>query len=227
MTNRSRIASTLYLTDAATRGHAPTYSETAQSLVGRPRVAWELAHGASAVPGETPSIPLNPQGQYGVDMSGPPFGPCLLMHVASVTFQTFSESIAPANPWNAINSGTESTFSAFPFRFFNRFHATREDGLAPLQRLTVRVRVSTSGGSGNSDFVLRARQLTTGDERSVTTTLGLVADGLLNTMVLPCAPGINDVQFFLRRTSGTRVLRVRGLMLHVAAKRRHGLTFPG
>jgi len=226
MSNQSRLSSTLYLTNAATRGHAPAYSETAQSLVGRPRVAWELAHGASAVPGETPSIPLNPQGQYGVDMSGPPFGPCLLMHVASFGLNPDGNAITPLHPWNAINSSSPRRQGDFPIRFFNRFHAKREDGLAPLQRLFVMVRRSATSG-GNTNLLWRIESRTTGDLK--TGTISVVADTATNTTLsaVTCEPGINEIDVTLSRGSGDRIVQIHSLQLFVGAKRRHGLTFPG
>jgi hypothetical protein len=227
MSNRSRLSSTLYLTDGATRGHAPTYSETAQSLVGRPRVAWELAHGASAVPGETPAIPLNPQGQYGVDMSGPPFGPCLLMHVASFGLTPTGNVIAPTHPWGAIDSVIPRRQGAFPFRFFNRFHAIREDGLAPLQRLSVTLRRSATGGSGTTELVCRVQSRTTGDDKAIIVNISTDAAGDVTIAQITCAPGINELDITLARLSGTRTVQIHGVMLHVAAKRRHGLSFPG
>lgn len=221
----SRIVSNIPLTADQVRNNAPAYSEVGQSLAGRARLAWELAHGASAVPGEVPAIGRNPQGGVGIDMSGPPYGPCLLQPVAWWTGQS-GQSISRSTPLDAIGSDVKSIG---PWRLWNRAHATREDGTAPLQQLQLMWRgVCTAGAGVASNFeivvVNRTKGTTTTITRSINTT---VEARYSETTLLPMAPGENDITISFRRLTSTRVLQVRNITLVVAAKRRHGLTFPG
>lgn len=223
-TNRSRMGSTLFLTEAATKGHAGAYSETAQSLVGRPRVAWELATGASAVAGEPPVVGQNPQGTIGVDLSGPPFGACMLLPVSMWRGRTV-RTVQPVHPWDNIDSLTPRTVTNW--RIFNRFHAVREDGNSPLQKLMWSIRVNRIDGSGTTVMGWVIDNRTTGVRTTGTinhTTSGLVA---VNLGLVGFVGGINDFSVKFFRASGTRVLQMHSVLCAVAVKRRHGLTFPG
>lgn len=62
------------LRDVDTKSLAPAYVKVMRSFGGRTRWLRELIFGISAVDGETPVIPKNPQGLYGIDHSGPPWG---------------------------------------------------------------------------------------------------------------------------------------------------------
>jgi len=53
---------------------SPAVSETARALAGRARWLYEMLTGESGDPNEPPAIPKNPQGKYGIDHSGAPYG---------------------------------------------------------------------------------------------------------------------------------------------------------
>jgi hypothetical protein len=221
----SRIISTRSLSANEVRNNAPAYSEVGQSLAGRARLVWETAHGARAVPDEPPAITPNPQGTVGIDMSGPPFGPCLLMPVALWTGKAES-GVSRSTPLDAVGS---DACSLPRWRVWHRAHATREDGSAPLQQLQLIWRGVCDAGAGIASIfeiiiVNRTRGTTTTINRLVNTT---TATTYLETVLVPFAPGANDVSISFRRTTSTRVLQVRNITFAVAAKRRHGITFPG
>ena len=216
----SRIGSTRYLDESATAKHARAISEVAQSLAGRPRIAWELAHGDSAVPGEAPMAPLNPQGGIGVDLSGPPFGAALLMPVASFSSGT-SNGVVPASRWRTIGAdGCSATF-----RMWHRPHARHVDGNGALQR----VMLAWSGqgsGAGSTDWQITV----TTPAGSATISRTIASASILlyeETTLVPLLPGRNDVAIRWRRVAGSTTMNVLRWSFLVAAKRRHGLTFPG
>lgn len=62
------------LTDEQCRSHAPGRAEIPASLAGRALALVEWVQGKGAVSNEAPGIPRNPQGLYGHDHSGPPYG---------------------------------------------------------------------------------------------------------------------------------------------------------
>lgn len=71
----TRITSSEPLTDAETRSLAPAVSRRlATSLAGRARYLLELLRGDTAGFADDGGTPLNPQGQRGIDRSGPPWG---------------------------------------------------------------------------------------------------------------------------------------------------------
>ena len=73
-----RYVSSDSLRDEDTRSLALGDVRVLKSIVGRIRYLAEMATGRSIVDGEEAGIPRNPQGLLGVDLSGPPYGPCVL-----------------------------------------------------------------------------------------------------------------------------------------------------
>lgn len=70
----TKIYTSENLQDSDVKSKALAYGKLLRSLAGRARMAAELARGMSIVSGEPPAIPRNPSGDYGVNMSGPPWG---------------------------------------------------------------------------------------------------------------------------------------------------------
>lgn len=219
----ARVFSRRFLSAAATQTHAHAYSETAQSLVGRTRFAWELATGASAVTGELPMVEVNPQGQIGCDMSGPPFGPALLLPVWEWVGQP-DGGVSPSNYLSAIGT---TTVRLPQFSLWNRPHAVRPDGLAPLQQMVFSHR--TQAGAGTSTVLtITFRNITNGTEVVYTRTINTTSTvDYTETGYVPLAPGLNSLQISARSSVGTRVFNIRSMLLAVGAKRRVDLSFPG
>lgn len=216
----SRIGSTRYLLPAATAKHAKAVAEVAQSLAGRPRIAWEMAHGDSAVPGEAPMAPLNPQGLTGTDWSGPPFGAALLMPVASFSSGT-TNGVVPSSRWRDI----DDTGHGITFHVWHRPHARHTDGNGALQRVMLawsgqqsavtstqwRITIATPAGEVEIDRTIANTTITLYEE----------------TALVPLVPGANQITIRWQRRTSTTTLNVLRWSFLVAAKRRHGLSFPG
>jgi hypothetical protein len=218
----TRIYYPLPLPTGQFAAHAAAQSEVPQSLAGRDRHLWEMAHGASAVSGEPASVPPNPQGLIGVDMSGPPYGPALLLPVAWWEGRT-GAGVAPTNQWSVID-GTPVDLN---WRIFNRPHVQRLDGNAPLQKLALLWRGTASAGT-SSVFRCTVENLTNGTTTSFARTINTTtATDYDETTLFPFAPEDNDIALTWQRISGTRTLEVNSLTFAVAAKRQHGLSFPG
>lgn len=225
MMTTSKVYEERYPLPDQVRNNGPAVAEVARSFAGRSRHLWELAHGASAVPDEPPAIGRNPQGLRGVDWSGPPFGPCLLIPVAIWQGRSGGAGvIAPQTPLSAIGSipGVLS-----PWRIWNRPHVVHDDDSGPLQQLALLWQATASAGT-SSTFEVRIANRT----NSRTTTLSRVINTATSTQyteaqLFPFAPGENIIDLFVSRTAGTRTLNVESLCLAVVAKRKHGLSFPG
>lgn len=203
--------------------HAGARGEVPLSLAGRDRHLWEMVTGASAVAGEPAAVPTNPQGLVGIDMSGPPFGPCLLLPVAWWEGSS-GAGVHPSHAWSAI-AGTPAVKR---WRVWNRPHMRRLDGDAPLQQLGLLWRGTASAGT-SSVFRCSITNLSTGVTRNLDRTINVtsVPTDYTEPTLIPFTPEANDLEISWSRLSGTRTLEVRSLMLAVVVKRRHGLTFPG
>jgi len=216
----ARITSTRFLSSTATAKHAPAVAEVAQSLAGRPRVAWEMAHGISAVSGEAPVIGLNPQGLVGLDLSGPPFGAALLMPVETYSSGT-GNGVVPASRWRTVDDdGHGATFN-----MWHRPHAQHTDGLGALQK----VALAWSGQQSASTSTAWRWTITTPvAEVTIDRTIATTAITLhTETTLIPLRPGDNEITIRLVRVGATRTMNVLRWSFLTAAKRRHGLSFPG
>jgi hypothetical protein len=65
------------LSDAQVKSLSPAYASILQNVAGRVRILAELAAGSSWFGLEGPAAPRNPDGNVGVNGSGPPFGSAL------------------------------------------------------------------------------------------------------------------------------------------------------
>lgn len=73
------------LPERRTQSHALAVAETARQLAGRSRLLYELATGVSGEANASPAIPKNPQGRYGIDHSGAPYGVAIRHPIATGT----------------------------------------------------------------------------------------------------------------------------------------------
>ncbi len=221
----SRVYSTRHLPESATSVHAGAVHETALSLAGRSRGIWERLTGAPAVAGEPASIEVNPQGEVGDDMSGPPFGAAPLLPV----WWWAIDSVAVNARWrvNTLRS-VDSTEKMVRARFWNRPHAVAVDGSAPLDRLLFSWR-ATSDSSSSSTFIAKLRNRATRQVHSFSRTIATTNSTTYTETgeLIAVSPGLNDFDVSIVRTAGSASLNIRSLALTVCAKRRHGLTFPG
>ena len=88
MPNQTKISSPWpnYLKVENVANHQLATAELAQLIAGRNRYLYEMLIGASAFANEAPSIPQNPQGNYGVDNSGAPYGVALRHPLVSLAY---------------------------------------------------------------------------------------------------------------------------------------------
>lgn len=126
----SRISSSEPLADREVRSLAPAVSRRlATSLAGRGRYLLELLRGDTAGFADDGATPLNPQGQRGIDRSGPPWGDAHL-HPIWVTEYTVGTDVLGEVPTATLT--TVGQIVSITARFFVRpFYASP---LAPYSR---------------------------------------------------------------------------------------------
>jgi hypothetical protein len=155
----------LFLTDSFFRSEAQGLAEFERSIAGRARIAYELASGQNPFPNEPPATPLNPCGELGVNLSGPPWGSCVLHPVAVCGGMDTSSTMQGER--RAVNAQVSSTaWTMFgPWIFFNRPHARLPaPSIAPYDRLYLSILADLASGA---DVTLSVRcetvDLITGD----------------------------------------------------------------
>lgn len=224
--SQSRIGSFLFLPTSSTRVHAGAYSEAGQAWAGITRWTYEHATGAPAVAGEAPAAPLNPQGELGADLSGPPFGAaprhCVAWWLGDSSSTGASPSRSPANPWTALDDVEERQQV---FVIWNRPHAEREDGQAPYQRLQLTWRGVQSAGTSTVWRIRIVNQTLGGRAVTTTRTIATTTDSsYAETTLVPMAAGRNTIAVsFVRQSGAANTLNVTTLALANVVKRRHGV----
>jgi hypothetical protein len=114
----SRISSSEALTDSEVRSLAPAVSRRlATSLAGRGRYLLELLRGDAAGFPDDGGTPLNPQGQRGIDRSGPPWGDAHL-HPLWVTEYAPATDILGEEP--TVTLASVGDIASITARFFVR-----------------------------------------------------------------------------------------------------------
>jgi hypothetical protein len=126
----SRISSSEPLADREVRSLAPAVSRRlATSLAGRGRYLLELLRGDTAGFVDDGATPLNPQGQRGIDRSGPPWGDAH-MHPIWITEYTSGTDVEGEVPTATLT--TVGQIASITARFFVRpFYVSP---LAPYSR---------------------------------------------------------------------------------------------
>ena len=144
----SRISSSEPLADREVRSLAPAVSRRlATSLAGRGRYLLELLRGDTAGFADEGATPLNPQGQRGIDRSGPPWGDAHL-HPIWVTEYTVGTDVEGEVPTATLT--TVGQIASITARFFVRpFYVSP---LAPYSRgyfrgLGTRLTAGTAGAT--------------------------------------------------------------------------------
>lgn len=192
----------LRLSDDAFQSEAPAYAEVARSLAGRAAELYELASGSPAAAGEGPLTRQNPQGLTGWDLSGPPWGSCIL-HPVTWFGGVPNDGVGRHAP--DITSAWDRWYSAnrpalIKLRFWNRAHERLgPSAVAPLGRLYWALRSYRIAGTGTPTATARTwnprlgQRRDTGDSATFTTTASdtVVLSG--TTLGVATHPGWNTV----------------------------------
>jgi hypothetical protein len=214
----SRIGFTGAVPDATVRSEARGGVEIIHQLGGKARVNYERAAGVSAVDGEAPIAPSNPQGDGpGVDLSGPPFGSALRHPIFWWSWLGDDADVQqPTGDKVASFIGGLLLPAMLRFTVWNRPHAPTRDSSVykpPYSRALIVVRGHRTTGAGAAQLTGRARNVTmqetfqveqtgtAGATTSSTTETGLffTSDGFFVRLL----PGLNEIALtFLCTTVG-------------------------
>lgn len=149
-----------WLKDAEVKSNAIAKADIARGIGGKTRYLFELATGgvpAAEASTSQPCTPRNPQGQIGVDHSGPPWGvafkhPVLTGRVIDPSNQV--DICSPQTHITIANGGSYNLMGATVMR--SRPYAPQTGRLAPYQRIPLWVQ--TKGATGTMVAVVNYRR---------------------------------------------------------------------
>jgi hypothetical protein len=230
----SRVGSSRTLPDSAVRSQARGGVELAQQMAGKARELYELACGESAVEGEPPFTPANPQGEVGCDLSGPPWGSALLHPIFWWSWLGDDTDVTqPDNDLIASSVGGSHQPAVVRAAIWVRPFADvlPGGGIAPYSRGIIWVRGHRSSGGGAAQLIGRARNVTLGQTSltasaasagattSSTTEIDLFTSA--DDFFMKLRPGLNEIELiFLCETLGNAIA-IDSLSILQLAKRSH------
>ena len=216
----TRVFGGLYpLLDSQIDNDSPAMAEIARAVVGNAASLYELATGQPCGDGGAVSPP-NPQGELGVDLSGPPWGSALLHPIAWMGGGT--EDAANIHGCKVV--GTCSSAGIGPlvnrWRFWVRPHALLPNGAhAPYSRAYPRIRAAIASGTGT--LTLRVGSLD-GSETFAEMTVSVTSTSPTDydfTGFIPLVSGWNTLRLTWHVSAST--VTIYSVSLNVAAKRAH------
>jgi hypothetical protein len=201
-----------YLPRALTTSEAPAYADVMQSLAGANRWAYEFATGASGQTGTSPAIAKNPQGTYGHDHSGPPFGTAFVHNLATWAWSRESSSTA------FISDAGATLKARFWVRPFPRWDGT------PYSRAYLSLIFLGNGGTTSTvSASFRGPSTATRSETSgsISNGAGTYTTFTTSTAYADIVPGWNAIDITLDRLTGTDNPVLQCATLYQKARRSH------
>ena len=202
------------LRDEQTQNWKEATSGIAASIAGRAAWLYEHATGGACEAGADPRVPKNPQGLYGPDHAGPPFGSAM-RHSLFVWTGALSSSYWTRT--NAVNLGVldnfRATWKARPWVKAFPKHV----GLTPYSRAYLDIRAKSDSGTHDVTVKIMANDTPDKEETiSVTTTETVFRLDSWCDLV----PGLNKIEIELSYAGGNNVL-ITALSGHQIVKRSH------
>lgn len=231
-----RFGSWQFLTDDECRSEAFGVAKIIRSLVGRAAYLYELASGLPA--GDTHVTPQNPQGQHGLDLSGPPWGSAIRHPIAWMIGKKPSTSTAYGQPC-VIGVSSAAPAVLGPWSIWVRpFERLPAGSIAPYSLGQLRMRAHNSGaGTSNIDIAIENLTMQDLHEHPDTGTYGSTGSyastsegsftwdaspytGNNDPALIPLVPGWNDLLLTFTSDS-TNTTYIEGLVINQIQKRSH------
>lgn len=197
-----------------------------QSLAGRVRMLGELVMGASMVDGERALTARNPDGQLGVNFSGPPWGSAWRTPV--FTFGGRRPITVGAGDWEGHRIVATAYASdgevIIPIRYWCRGYAAQN--AAPYSRVYPVIRAYQGVGGASFDVTVKCRTLlgASVDSRSEVFSLTSTTDATYvfsSALYWDVAPGRNLLEFVVSTAYASDSVRIASLTGNQIAKRSH------
>lgn len=206
-----KVSSWDFLEASATSSFAPCTADLARSIAGRTRWLHELATGEAS---GRPCTPKNPQGNLGIDMSGPPWGSAPRHHIANIG--SYADTSLVQSP------GIAALGYAKRLRFACWVRPHEPTALAPYSRLKLHL-VASNSAAGSAVYGVTAfrRDGSAARSSSVTITGTTVATYAVSSFYVDAQPGVNFIDVEISFTSGTGTATFWSASLCNDVKRSH------
>ncbi len=214
---QTRIGSEIYKPDSEARSESAGRVELARMLAGKSKVLAELATGARPVDADGRCTDVNPQGQLGVNLSGPPWGAALRRTIAAGSGikpgANFEDRTPPSTALECF--GVTNSFVIGPILIWNiPFDPLPHPFVAPLSRGYVVFRAHRTTGAISTDLEVRAWNVSMSEtienaSRDIVTLGALAGNEATSTtdLFVRLRSGLNVVKLlFFCRTSGHEVM---------------------
>lgn len=205
--------------DLGVATNAEARASTVRMIAGLSRYTYEMLTGRAATNGEPRCIPKNPQGEYGIDLSGPPYGSAVLHPLWTMGGMVASADVVGEKTCAIITSTASKAFAAkFWVRPFCQYASAPYSrgyfaGLGACTALTNRaftVKLFTTGNGA----AFRTQSYT------AATTADQAFD--VGGAWVDLVPGWNSVTILCETASAG--VSISGMSINQIVKRRH--TFP-
>ncbi len=191
------------LTDEECQSLAAAHAKVLHSLGGRIRRLFELATGQPIAAGQPRSVGHNPQGLYGVDFSGPPWGSAW-RHPLGGTGGLLPIT-GGAGHWEGhrvLGSVTEEDNLIIPFNLYVRGFEKRPDSPYSRGYLTMRMYLGTADPPYDITAILRSKGGSDVGAMETTVSVGSVfeTEEQPTDAYFDLRPGLNRLELELRST---------------------------
>lgn len=232
-----------FFEDSVFQSEAKAHAEVIKSLAGRARHLYELATGQNPLSGaDPPCTPVNPDGELGVNLSGPPWGSAILHPIAWIggikadipnvvgsrpltsmanADGSVTTGLPPANPTRTIRNWSVRSRRYTPLDveqglispYSRGYLAIR--GWASAGTVEARIRVWQTGNDDNKRTDTVEFSSTTEAMRSPT------SSPALDLYVDLAADGRNEINVEIRNNDTTDTLHISSIAILQVAKRSH------
>lgn len=215
------------LTDEEVNAESPALARVIQGLVGGAAHLYELVSGTPAS-NDSQVTPPNPQGEIGVDLSGPPWGSALRHPIAWIGGMPESTSIGYGRTPACVVKSTGGQNQIGPWCFWVRpFEHLPSPRKAPYSFGRVDIRAHRIGGlSATLQVAVRnlsidgsAPEFTPGNQATVLTSEDNIAFSG-GAMYVPLIPGWNTILLAFKNDS-TVDIHVDSVVVNQVVKRSH------
>lgn len=221
----------LFLDDGAFCGEAKAHATVIRSLAGRTRYLYELVSGTTMLNSEPLVSPPNPEGEVGINLSGPPWGSALIHPIAWIGGRKDPGTTVMAGPRPLTRDGIPAlqSWSLGPWIVKSRRYqplGSASDGgdKAPYSRARLHFRGWASSGTVAGAVSVWSGRKTESNERTGTISYSSTTEAITSssTVWIDLDPsGKTKVWITIGNTDATDTLHITSLMAYQAVKRSH------
>jgi hypothetical protein len=226
----ARVGDSIFLKDSEVCSEAAAYARVVRALAGGAAELYELATGKAAG-ADGPVTPPNPQGEIGIDLSGPPWGSAVRHPIAWIGGGVVPATATAYGMNNILTVTASNPGVVGPWMIWNRpFETLPRDSvttaIAPYSRGVISLQAYNTA-VGNATITMSCTNLAFGDPQDAWQTTFIINAGASvmqnfdNVGYVPLQPGWNMLWLRFKTASTTLTSIISSLAICQAAKRSH------